>query len=64
MKKQGLIDDIIPEPLGGAHYDRETTFKAVEKQILKGYNELKDLSTEELVAQRMDKYSKMGEFKE
>lgn len=64
MKKNGLIDDIIPEPLGGAHYDRQTAFKAVEKQILKGYNELKDLSTEELVAQRMDKYSKMGEYKE
>ncbi len=64
MKKQKLIDDIIPEPLGGAHYDRETTFKEVEKFILKGYNELKDLSTAQLVAQRMDKYSNMGEFKE
>ena len=64
MKKQKLVDDIIPEPLGGAHYDRETTFKSVEKYILKGYNELKDLSTTDLVAQRMDKYSKMGEFKE
>jgi acetyl-CoA carboxylase carboxyl transferase subunit alpha len=31
---------------------------------MKGFNELKDLSTQELVAQRMDKYSKMGEFKE
>ncbi|KOS08021.1 acetyl-CoA carboxyl transferase [Flavobacterium akiainvivens] len=64
MKKQKLIDDIIPEPLGGAHYDRETTFKSVEEYIMKAYNELKDLSTAELVAQRMDKYSKMGEFKE
>ncbi|MFD2600974.1 MULTISPECIES: acetyl-CoA carboxylase carboxyltransferase subunit alpha [Flavobacterium] len=64
MKKNGLIDDIIPEPLGGAHYDRENAFKEVEKYILKGFNELKDLSTEELIAQRMDKYSKMGEFKE
>jgi len=64
MKKQHLIDDIIPEPLGGAHYDRETTFKSVEEYILKGYNELKDLSTKELVAQRMEKYSKMGEFNE
>ena len=64
MKKQKLVDDIIPEPLGGAHYDRETTFKTVEKYILKGYNELKDLSTTELVAKRMDKYSKMGEYKE
>ncbi|MCX6184172.1 MAG: acetyl-CoA carboxylase carboxyltransferase subunit alpha [Flavobacterium sp.] len=64
MKKQKLVDDIIPEPLGGAHYDRETTFKTVQQYIMKGYNELKDLSTAELVAQRMDKYSKMGEFNE
>ena len=64
MKKNNLIDDIIPEPLGGAHYDRETTFKSVEEYILKGYNELKDLSTTDLVAQRMDKYSKMGEYKD
>jgi acetyl-CoA carboxylase carboxyl transferase subunit alpha len=64
MKKQKLVDDIIPEPLGGAHYDKETTFKTVEQYIMKAFNELKDLSTEELVRKRMDKYSKMGEFKE
>jgi acetyl-CoA carboxylase carboxyl transferase subunit alpha len=64
MKRQKLVDDIIPEPLGGAHYDRATTFKTVEQYIMKAYNELKDLSTTELVAQRMDKYSKMGEYKE
>lgn len=64
MKKQKLIDDIIPEPLGGAHYDRETTFKTVEKFIAKSYDELKDLSTKELVSNRMDKYANMGEFKE
>jgi len=64
MKRQKLVDDIIPEPLGGAHYDRETTFNTVEQYIMKGFNELKDLSTEELIAQRMDKYSKMGEFAE
>ncbi len=64
MKKQNLIDDIIPEPLGGAHYDRETTFKSVEEYIIKAFNELKELSTKDLVAQRMDKYSNMGEFKD
>ena len=64
MKKQKLVDDIIPEPLGGAHYDRPTAFKTVEQYITKAYSELKDLSTTELVAQRMDKYSKMGEYKE
>ncbi|AWG21975.1 acetyl-CoA carboxylase carboxyl transferase subunit alpha [Flavobacterium faecale] len=64
MKRQNLVDDIIPEPLGGAHYDRETTFKTVEEYILKGFNELKDLSTEDLIAQRMAKYCAMGEFQE
>lgn len=64
MKNQNLVDDIIPEPLGGAHYDKETTFKTVEAYILKAYSELKDLPTSDLVAQRMDKYCKMGDFKE
>ncbi len=64
MKKQKLVDDIIPEPLGGAHFDRETAFKTVEQYVMKAFNELKDLSTQELVSQRMDKYSNMGEFKE
>ena len=62
MKRQNLVDDIIPEPLGGAHYDKETTFKTVEEYIVKAYNELKNLSTQDLVNQRMDKYSKMGNF--
>ena len=35
MKKQKLIDGIIKEPLGGAHYDRETAFKEVEKTIIR-----------------------------
>lgn len=64
MKKQKLIDDIIPEPLGGAHYDRETTFDTVQKYIIKSYNELIKLSTNDLIEKRMDKYSNMGEFKE
>ncbi len=63
MKKQKLIDGIIKEPLGGAHYDRITAFKDVEKTILKAYDELKDLSKEDLVKNRMDKYANMGVFK-
>ncbi len=64
MKKQKLVDDVIPEPLGGAHYDRDTAFKTVKEYILKNFSELKDLSTEELVRKRVEKYSKMGEFRE
>jgi acetyl-CoA carboxylase carboxyl transferase subunit alpha len=64
MKKQKLIDGIIKEPLGGAHYDRINAFKSVEKTILKAYDELKDLSPEVLVKMRMDKYAEMGVFKD
>lgn len=64
MKKQNLVDDIIPEPLGGAHRDRITAFKTVQEYIIKEFNELTKLSTNDLVSQRMDKYSNMGEFNE
>ena len=63
MKKQKLIDGIIKEPLGGAHYDRESAFKEVEKTIISAYDELKDLTPKDLVKKRMDKYAQMGEFK-
>jgi acetyl-CoA carboxylase carboxyl transferase subunit alpha len=63
MKKQKLIDGIIKEPLGGAHYDRELAYKNVEKTILEAYEELKDLSEKELVEKRMAKYAEMGVFK-
>ncbi len=63
MKKLKLIDGIIKEPLGGAHYDRDTTFKTVSKTITKLYDELKKLSPEELVEKRMDKYANMGVYK-
>jgi len=63
MKKLSLIDQIVKEPLGGAHSDRENTFLEVAKSISKVYTELKDLSPKELVNTRMDKYSEMGVFK-
>ncbi|MFB1039326.1 MAG: acetyl-CoA carboxylase carboxyltransferase subunit alpha [Polaribacter sp.] len=64
MKRMKLIDGIIKEPVGGAHSDRAGAFKAVQEQIAIAFNELKDLPEEELVAQRMDKYAKMGVYKE
>ncbi len=62
MKKQKLIDQIIKEPIGGAHHNREETFKIVEKSILKEFNSLKNLSPKELVKNRMKKYSEMGVY--
>ena len=63
MKKLKLVDDIIKEPLGGAHIDREKTFLTVRDAIEKNYNQLKNLSPKELVKERMDKYANMGVFK-
>jgi acetyl-CoA carboxylase carboxyl transferase subunit alpha len=63
MKKNKLIDVIVKEPLGGAHSDRETTFKTVSKEILKAFDELKNLSPKELVEKRMNKYFEMGPYK-
>ena len=64
MKKNHLIDDVIPEPLGGAHYDRAATFETVKKTIVKTYNELSKKNINTLIDERMDKYAKMGEFSE
>jgi acetyl-CoA carboxylase carboxyl transferase subunit alpha len=63
MKKLKLVDEILKEPEGGAHKDRETTFKSVAECIVRYYEELKVLSPQELVEQRMDKYANMGVFK-
>ena len=60
MKKNKLVDKIIKEPLSGAHSDKENTFKIVKKEILISLNELKKLSTNQLIKKRMDKFCKMG----
>ena len=63
MTKLHLVDGVIKEPLGGAHTDREATFLAVRDDIVKSYEELKNLSPTDLVAKRMEKYLNMGVFK-
>ncbi len=63
MKKQKLIDEIVKEPLGGAHSNREETFEAVKKAIISSYDEFKNLSPTELVNKRIDKYLDMGVYK-
>ncbi|MDG2172651.1 MAG: acetyl-CoA carboxylase carboxyltransferase subunit alpha [Flavobacteriaceae bacterium] len=63
MKKMKLVDKIIKEPLGGAHRNKEKTFKIVKEAILNAYNEFKEMSSSELVKRRMNKYSNMGVYK-
>ncbi len=62
-KKIKVVDEIVKEPLGGAHRDRAKTFETVSNRILKTYEALKNLSPKDLVSQRMEKYENMGVFK-
>ncbi|MDC0909141.1 acetyl-CoA carboxylase carboxyltransferase subunit alpha [Flavobacteriales bacterium] len=64
MKKIGLVDEIIKEPLGGAHTFPEETFKIVKKKIVSVINELKVIDKDTLVNNRIEKFSNMGEIKE
>ena len=63
MKDNGLIDEIIKEPLGGAHRDREAVFESVKKAIEDTFKKLSKLSVEKLIEKRMDKYTSYGVYK-
>ena len=62
MLKHKLIDKIIKEPLGGAHYDREETFNAVRKELLSTFNKLNKIEPEKRIEQRSDKFIAMGNY--
>jgi acetyl-CoA carboxylase carboxyl transferase subunit alpha len=62
LKELGVIDDIIKEPLGGAHRDYETMTKNLKTKVLEAYGELKDLPIMELKDYRYEKFRKMGEI--
>ena len=64
MKEIGLVDEIIKEPLGGAHTFPEETFKIVKKSISKAIKEFINIEKDTLVHKRMEKFSNMGVINE
>jgi len=58
----GIIDEIIPEPQGGAHRRQKETVDAVKKAILSNLKRLNKLSARKLVDKRYDKFARMGQF--
>ena len=64
MLKNKLIDDIIKEPLGGAHQDPEWMYTKMKKVIGDTLNKLNQLSPSERISQRIDKFSAMGVVEE
>ena len=60
MQELGLVDGIIPEPLGGAHADREAMFAQVKKEIKKHLNKLVPMDADKRIDQRIRKFASMG----
>jgi acetyl-CoA carboxylase carboxyl transferase subunit alpha len=63
MYSFGIIDEIIKEPAGGAHQNPEEMAKVLKRQIKKAITQLQTLSTEELLARRVEKYNAIGRVK-
>jgi len=64
LLKLGVIDEVVAEPLGGAHKDWEATATNLQEQILKHYNKLSKQSPDELRDSRMKKFYALGRFEE
>ncbi len=60
----GIVDQIIGEPMGGAHRDPETAFEAVGRAIAENLTPLLSIPTAELLDQRLAKFDAMGAFTE
>ncbi len=64
LEKLGVVDEVIPEPLGGAHNDHLAAATSLKKAVRKHFLELEKIPTDELLEQRYQKFRKFGEFRE
>jgi acetyl-CoA carboxylase carboxyl transferase subunit alpha len=62
LLKLGIIDEVIPEPLGGAHSDWDRAAELLKISVLKTLEELGKIPSLKLVDQRYQKYARMGQF--
>jgi acetyl-CoA carboxylase carboxyl transferase subunit alpha len=60
LLKLGVIDEVIPEPIGGAHRDPDTAAKRIAKSLTTHLSQLIDLNTAQLLSGRDKKYRNMG----
>ena len=60
LLKMGIIDEVIPEPLGGAHRDPAKTAQSIKETILRNFKVLETLDKEELLKLRYKKFRSMG----
>ena len=64
LKTLGLVDKVIPEPLGGAHRDPQATAASLRKALAEALKSLQDKKPRELVEERLERLMNHGKFKE
>jgi len=64
LVQQGIVDRIVPEPQGGAHRNPEEAGAILKKILVEELHSLKKIKVEKLIAQRIEKFAKMGSWKE
>lgn len=62
LLKFGIIDDVITEPIGGAHRDHEGTGRQIKAFLRRHLSEIKKLPADELVKRRLERFRRIGEF--
>lgn len=60
----GIIDKVIPEPMGGAHHDHVAAASNLKKEVIRQITELEAIDREQLLERRYQKFRKFGEFRE
>ncbi len=64
LSELGVVDEIVREPMGGAHRDHKRAASLLRRVIRRHLRELMAMSPEEIVAQRIDKYRQIGVYEE
>ena len=64
LKRLGVVDDVLPEPLGGAHRDPARAATTLKAAVIRHLDRLSGVRSEERVERRLQKYRKMGVFRE
>jgi acetyl-CoA carboxylase carboxyl transferase subunit alpha len=64
LERLGIVDDVLPEPLGGAHRDPAQAAATLRAAVLRHLDRLAGVGTTERVEQRIQKYRRMGVFRE
>ena len=62
--KLGVVDEVLPEPRGGAHHDQDAAIATLKKRLVANLKQLEQLEPEKRLQLRYDKYRRIGQFLE